>query len=71
MPDDSIDKFVTFAVDFFTYKDPRETPEFCGCLLSTVGMAGNAGVQGTSKRMLCEGSYRWTLTTNSTNMEQK
>lgn len=44
MPEDSVDQFLTFAVDFFTYKDPRETPEFCGCLLSTVVGGGNAEV---------------------------
>ena len=44
MPEDSVDKFLTFEVDFFTYKDPRETPEFCGCLLSTIGMGGKAEV---------------------------
>lgn len=44
MPEDSVDKFLTFAVDFFTSKDPRETPEFCGCLLSMIGMGGNAEV---------------------------
>jgi len=44
MPEDSVDKFLTFSVDFFTSKDPRETPEFCGCLLTTVGMGGNPEV---------------------------
>jgi hypothetical protein len=44
MPDDSVDGFVTFAVDFFTSKDPRKTPEFCGCILSTMGMGVNTEV---------------------------
>jgi len=33
---DSNDKFITFDVDFFTSKEPRATPEFCGCILNTL-----------------------------------
>ena len=42
MPEDSLDRYVTLEVDFFTIKDPRETPEFCGCLLSTMLMGSTA-----------------------------
>merc|ERR1712013_596914 len=30
------DKLITFDVEFFTSKEPYATPEFCGCVLSTV-----------------------------------
>ena len=36
MPEDSFDKFITLNLDFFTSKDPKDTPELCGCLLSTI-----------------------------------
>jgi len=32
---DSADNFITFDVDFFTLKDPKDTPEFCGCIVNT------------------------------------
>jgi len=36
MEDSSKDKLITFDVEFFTSKEPYATPEFCGCVLSTV-----------------------------------
>jgi len=32
----NLDKPLIFNVDFFTTKEPRETPEFCGCLLNNL-----------------------------------
>jgi hypothetical protein len=77
MPEDSVDQFLTFEVDFFTYKDPRETPELCGCLLSTIGMGGKAEV---SKEQIKEcyvkavrggPSQRTALTRNRSKMTKK
>merc|ERR1711872_1204916 len=31
------DKFVTLDVEFFTAKGPNTTPDFCGCVLNTLG----------------------------------
>jgi len=36
MEESSKDKLITFDVEFFTSKEPYATPEFCGCVLSTV-----------------------------------
>ena len=33
--EDSSENFVSLAVHFFSSKDPKDTPEFCGCILST------------------------------------
>ena len=35
----NLDKPIIFTVDFFTTKEPRETPEFCGCLLNNLNTA--------------------------------
>ena len=38
---DLLDKFIILEVNFFTAKDPKDTPEFCGCLISATVLNGN------------------------------
>ena len=76
MPEDYLAYFVTFEVDFFTIKDPRETPEFCGCLLSSMQIGNTVATKEQIKECYVKGltggpSSRTAITSRRTGINRK